>query len=79
VEDDALEVLRAEARYRRERVDLYRAKEYSGRSTRPGRLRELENDARRAEERLQHALREARSDAGAQPGSDAGTGAAPGT
>jgi len=64
VEDEALEILRAEARYRRERVDLYRAKEYSGRPTRPGRLRELENDARRAEERLQHALREAGREAG---------------
>jgi hypothetical protein len=57
VEDHALEALRAEARYRRERADLYRAKTYSGRPTRPGRLRELERDAQRAEERLQHALR----------------------
>jgi hypothetical protein len=59
VEDEALEVLRAEARYRRERLDLYRAKAYGGRPTRPGRMRELEREARQAEERLQHATKHA--------------------
>ena len=37
-----LEDLRAEARYRRERYDLYKAKIYGGRPTSPARLRELE-------------------------------------
>ena len=36
-----LEDLRAEARYRRERYDLYKAKMYGGRPTSPARLREL--------------------------------------
>ncbi|UGS36793.1 hypothetical protein DSM104329_03204 [Capillimicrobium parvum] len=58
VDDAALEQLRADARHRRERADLYRAKEYGGRPTRPGRLRELEREAQRAEERLAHALSE---------------------
>jgi hypothetical protein len=34
--------LRAEARYRRERYDLYRAKIYAGRPTTTARLSELE-------------------------------------
>jgi hypothetical protein len=37
-----LEDLRAEARYRRERYDLYKAKTYGGRPTSPAHLRELE-------------------------------------
>ena len=36
------EDLRAEARYHRERLELYRAKTYAGRPTSPARLRELE-------------------------------------
>jgi hypothetical protein len=53
-----IEALRADARYRRERADLYRAKSYGDRPTRPARLRELQLDAERAEERLRHALSE---------------------
>lgn len=52
-----IDELRAEARYQRQRYELYRAKEYGGRPTRPGRLRELELAAKRAEDRLEHALR----------------------
>lgn len=36
------EMLAAEARYRRERLDLYRARVYSGRPTSPQRLRALQ-------------------------------------
>ena len=38
---DRLEQLRADARYRRERLDLYRAKVYGPRPTSPSRLAEL--------------------------------------
>ena len=49
----------AEARYHRDRFDLYRARMISGSSsaTSPGRLRELERTAVAAEERLAHARR----------------------
>jgi hypothetical protein len=53
-----IEDLRAEARYRRERLDLYRAKMQSARPTTPERLRELEQEWRRAQDRLDFALRE---------------------
>jgi hypothetical protein len=36
------EILSAEVRYRRERLDLYRARVYSGRPASPKRLRELQ-------------------------------------
>jgi hypothetical protein len=56
-----LETLRAEARYHRERHDLYRAKMYGLRPTTMTRLRELERAdqgaqarLRRAEQELQH-------------------------
>ena len=52
-----LEDLRAEARYARERLHLYRAKAYGRRPTRPGRLRELEREAEGAEARLRRASR----------------------
>jgi hypothetical protein len=55
---DRLEVLRAEARYARERLDLYRARAYSMRPTRESRLRELERAAAAAEERYRRALEE---------------------
>ncbi|MCW2968437.1 MAG: hypothetical protein JWM71_2209 [Solirubrobacteraceae bacterium] len=51
-----LEELRAEARYHRQRYDLYRAKAYGMRPVNPVRLRELEHAAVAAEERLAHAL-----------------------
>ena len=50
-----LEDLRAQARYARERRDLYRAKTHGPRATTPGRLRELERIAEVAEERLKRA------------------------
>ena len=55
-----LEQLRAEARYRRERLDIYRAKVYGPRATRPGRLEELEREYELAASRLSRAEREAR-------------------
>jgi hypothetical protein len=50
--DDRLARLRMDARYHRERRDLYRAKAYGPRPTRPERLRELERTYERAAERL---------------------------
>jgi hypothetical protein len=57
--DFELEQLAAEARYRRDRFDLYRARVISGSGspTTPGRLRELERAATGAEARLAHARR----------------------
>jgi hypothetical protein len=54
-----LERLTAEARYHRERLDLYRARIISGSShaTSPARLRELERAAAAAQERLAFARR----------------------
>jgi hypothetical protein len=52
-----LEQLRAEARYRRERYDLYRARAYAGKPTSDARLRELQRASEAAEERLQAARR----------------------
>lgn len=49
---DRLARLRMDARYHRERRDLYRAKAYGSRPTRPERLRELERTCERAAERL---------------------------
>jgi len=50
-----LESLRVQARYWRERRDLYRAKTYGPRATSPVRLRELESAAREADARLKRA------------------------
>ena len=50
-----IEELRAEARYHRERYDLYRAKMYGPRPTTMTRLRELERAHQGAEARLRHA------------------------
>jgi hypothetical protein len=47
--------LEVEARYHRQRYDLYRARMYGPRPTRPARLRELEQAHHAAEERLRHA------------------------
>jgi hypothetical protein len=52
---DDIEQLRAEARYARERYDLYRAKVYGPRPTSMSRLRELERVADGAEARLRRA------------------------
>jgi hypothetical protein len=52
-----IEDLEAEARYHRERYDLYRAKTYGPRATSPARLRELELAHRAAQSRLREAKR----------------------
>jgi hypothetical protein len=51
-----IEELRAEARYARERFDLYRAKMYGLRPTTMSRLRELERMREGADARLRRAL-----------------------
>jgi hypothetical protein len=53
-----IEDLRAQARYHRERLDLYRAKMYGLRPTTMTRLRELERSDRDAEARLRGAEQE---------------------
>jgi hypothetical protein len=60
-----IEELRAEARYHRERHDLYKAKAYGPRLTSEARLNELERRRRGAESRLRSAEREK-----ASPGAD---------
>ncbi len=57
-EDDRIAHLRAEARYHRERYDLYRAKVYGPRPTTMTRLRDLERACEAAEARLRHAEQE---------------------
>jgi hypothetical protein len=52
------EDLRAEARYHRERLELYRAKTYAGRPTSPARLRELERAYAAAKARVHWAEQE---------------------
>jgi hypothetical protein len=53
---DLMEQLLAEARYARERYDLYKARAYGGtRPTSLARLRELERATEYAEARLRHA------------------------
>jgi hypothetical protein len=53
-----LEALRADARYQRERRDLYRAKVYGPRPTSRARLRELERASALSEARLRRAEQE---------------------
>jgi hypothetical protein len=50
-----LEELEAEARYHRERYDLYKAKAYGPKLTSDARLKELERRHRGAESRLRQA------------------------
>jgi hypothetical protein len=50
--DASAAALEAEAKYARERHQLYRAKAYGPRPTSPSRLRELERASRLAETRL---------------------------
>jgi hypothetical protein len=57
---DHLDDLRAEAEYARQRYQLYKAKAYGPRPTRPARLRELE----RAWEQAQARLRAAEAEVG---------------
>jgi hypothetical protein len=53
-----MEELRSEARYHRERYDLYKAKIHSSRPTSIVRLRELERRHESADSRLRSARRE---------------------
>jgi hypothetical protein len=50
--DSRLAELTAEARYARERYELYRARAYGPRLTSPARLRQLERQSTRAQARL---------------------------
>ena len=61
--DVRLNELRAQARYARQRYDLYKARAYGPRLTSAARLRELERECSRAEAVLRFALQET-SDAG---------------
>ena len=54
-----LDELRAQARYARERYDLYKAKAYGPRATSATRMRELERQCARAEAALRFAEAEA--------------------
>jgi hypothetical protein len=56
-EEAHLELLRAELRYLRNKRDLYRAKAYGPRPTRPQRLEQLEREYDLAESRLRRAER----------------------
>ena len=56
--DERIADLRADARYARERLDLYRAKVYGPRATSMSRLRELERISAAADARLLHAEHE---------------------
>jgi hypothetical protein len=58
VDAEEIERLRADARYHRERLELYRAKAYGPRPTSATRLRELERAHEGAQERLANALRQ---------------------
>jgi hypothetical protein len=60
---DRLEILRAEARFHRERYELYRARGYGMRPVSETRLRELERARDQSQARLEHAEREQRKGA----------------
>jgi hypothetical protein len=60
----SIEALEAEARYARERYQLYQAKTYGPRPTSMSRLRELQRIAEGAEARLARARRAQADDAG---------------
>lgn len=55
-----LDELRAQARYARQRYQLYKARDYSQRPTSPKRMRELEQASEGAEARLRAAQAEER-------------------
>lgn len=54
-ESDRLSELREEARYRRERLELYKARLYGGRARNQDRYRELQRSAEGAAARLRRA------------------------
>lgn len=69
---EELDVLRAEARYARERYALYKAKAYGQRQTSSSRMRELERICEGAEARLRAAEaqeRRAQASSDSTPGS----------
>ena len=70
---ERLDELRAQARYARERYQLYRAKAYGQHATSPERLRALQRICEQAEARLRFAqaeqARAAAPDDGRAPGS----------
>jgi hypothetical protein len=61
-----MEELQAEARYHRERYDLYKAKAYGPRLTSVKRLKELERRHQGADSRLRSAVRENAEPIGAE-------------
>ena len=69
--DNELQALTQEARYHRERLDLYRAKLYAGRAVSDTKLRELERSAAGAEDRLRRAR--AAGDAGSGSAAEGGS------
>ena len=58
-DSDELAALRADARYARERLDLYRAKSYGMHATSAERMRELQRRADETLDRLRFAERQA--------------------
>jgi hypothetical protein len=63
----ALESLRMEARYRRERLGLYKARVYAGRARGTSKLRDLQRSSDGAAKRLRGALGHGLARAPAQP------------
>jgi hypothetical protein len=63
-----LDELREEARYRRERLELYRARMYGGRARSEYRLREYERASEGASARLRRAEAQLSSSAAERPG-----------
>ena len=59
-DEPSIDALEAEARYARERYELYKAKTYGPRATSPARLRELQRIHEGAEARL-HRARQAQA------------------
>jgi hypothetical protein len=57
-----LDEVEAQARYARQRYDLYKAKAYGPRLTSPARLRELEREASRTDANLRFAKAQAKRD-----------------
>jgi hypothetical protein len=55
--------LEVQARFARQRYDLYKARAYGDRPSSPARLRELERECDRAEAALRFAKQEAKADA----------------
>ena len=60
-----MEDLRAQARYARQRYDLYKAKAYGSRPTSDSRMRELQRECEGAEARLSAAIAQERTAADA--------------